>query len=52
MLVLLEWEPESDEWTGSGICKRVTYILDTPDFAKEGFVIIGIAPWSERWDGQ
>lgn len=35
-----------DQWTGSGICKRVTYILDAPDFVKEGFVIMGLAPWT------
>lgn len=46
MLVLLEWNPESNEWTGSGICKQVTYILDTPKFVREGYVVMGFAPWT------
>ncbi|MEB4784825.1 DUF3850 domain-containing protein [Paenibacillus jamilae] len=48
MLVLLEWDPVKNEWTGSGICKRVTYILDNPNFVKEGYVIIGLAPWGQK----
>lgn len=46
MLVLLEWDPESNEWTGSGVCKRVTYVLDAAEFVKEGFVVMGLAPWT------
>ena len=46
MLVLLEWDPNKDEWTGSGICKRVTYILDAPEYLKEGYVVMGLAEWS------
>ena len=45
MLVLLEWDTEKNEWTGSGVCKRVTYILDAPEFVKEGYVIMGLANW-------
>lgn len=45
MLVLLEWDTEKNEWTGSGICKRVTYILDEPEFVKAGYVIMGLATW-------
>ena len=46
MLVLLEWDPNKNEWTGSGICKRVTYILDAPEFVKEGYVVMSLATWS------
>lgn len=46
MLVLLEWDAISDEWTGSGVCKRVTYILDEPTFVKEGYIIMGLSNWS------
>ncbi|MNW38087.1 hypothetical protein D3C74_151460 [compost metagenome] len=45
MLVLLEWDPDKNEWTGSGICKRVTYILDAPEFVKEGYVVMSLATW-------
>lgn len=48
MLVLLEWEPQKNEWTGSGVCKRVTYILDNPNFVKEGYVIMGLASWGSK----
>lgn len=46
MLVLLEWNPEKNEWTGSGVCKQVTYVLDTPEFVKVGYVVLGFAPWT------
>lgn len=46
MLVLLEWDPIKDEWTGSGVCKRVTYILNAPDFVKEGYIVMGLATWT------
>jgi 1-acyl-sn-glycerol-3-phosphate acyltransferase len=48
MLVLLEWDVVKDEWTGSGICKRVTYILDEPAFVKEGYVIMGLDEWAPK----
>ncbi|WP_025684276.1 ASCH/PUA domain-containing protein, partial [Paenibacillus maysiensis] len=48
MLVLLEWDPVKNEWTGSGICKRVTYILDNPNFVKEGYIIMGLASWGSK----
>lgn len=46
MLVLIEWDPEKDVWTGSGVCKKVSYILDDPNFVKDGYVVMGLAPWS------
>ena len=31
-----------DEYTGRKITAEVTYLLDDPEFCKEGYVIIGI----------
>ena len=40
ILHLQEWV--GDEYTGRHIEAEVTYLLDTPDFCKEGYVIMAI----------
>ncbi|MBP1999736.1 hypothetical protein J2Z69_000755 [Paenibacillus shirakamiensis] len=34
-----EWDVE---YTGSGIVKTVTYMLDNPIYVKDGYVIMGL----------
>ncbi|MNI79073.1 hypothetical protein D3C73_1355050 [compost metagenome] len=46
MLVLREFNPDDNEYTGSGVCKKVSYILDDPAFVKEGYVVMGLAEWT------
>jgi hypothetical protein len=41
-LLLKEWDPETGEYSGVWICKRITYILNDPGYCKEGFVILGL----------
>jgi hypothetical protein len=41
-LILREWDPEKCDYTGSGIVKRVTYILRDARFVREGYVVMGI----------
>lgn len=41
-LLLKEWEPQREDFTGVMLFKRITYILDDPDYCKEGFVILAI----------
>ncbi|WP_339197818.1 DUF3850 domain-containing protein [Paenibacillus sp. FSL P4-0176] len=52
MLFLLEIDPETKIRTGSGLCKRVTYILDAPEYVKEGYVIMGLSNWSRKADSE
>jgi hypothetical protein len=49
-LVLQEYDPATESYTGSGMVKTVTYILDNPAFVKEGFVVMGLGeymPWQD-----
>lgn len=46
MLVLREFDPDDNEYTGSAICKKVSYILDDSAFVKEGYVVMGLAEWT------
>lgn len=41
-LHLKEWTPFRESFTGRGMKVKVMYILDDPQFVKEGFVIMGI----------
>ena len=47
VLMLLEYDPDkadnprSKGLTGKCITARITYILDTPEYCKEGYVILG-----------
>lgn len=43
VLVLQEWNPEIEQYTGAMIAKKVTYILDGGAFGLErGFVCMGL----------
>lgn len=42
-LMLLEWDPVKETYTGSVTGVKVTYCLREPQFVKEGFVVMGIA---------
>lgn len=33
------------KYTGQQLTRMITYILNTPDFCKEGFVVIGMKPY-------
>ena len=33
---------DDGEYTGEGLYRDITYILDDPEYVKEGFVIMGI----------
>lgn len=39
-LVLYEWTPEGG-YTGLIVNKEIGYILDNPEYCKEGYVILG-----------
>lgn len=41
-LILDEFDPNTEKYTGAWIPKLVTYKLDDPRFVKEGFVILGL----------
>ena len=41
-LKLLEFDPDKQDYTGSGLLVRVTYILEDPEFVKDGYVVMGI----------
>jgi hypothetical protein len=42
-LLLREWDPEQEGYTGRDCARTITYILDHPSFVKEGFVILAIS---------
>lgn len=50
VLMLLEYEPDkadnqkSKGLTGKCVTARITYILDTPKYCKDGYVILGFRP--------
>lgn len=46
-LVLREWDPSKQDYTGSGIVMRVKYILNNPEFVRDGQIIMAIEPWRE-----
>jgi hypothetical protein len=41
-LVLREWDPHRESFTGSVTTVDVTYILSDPQFVKDGYVIMSI----------
>lgn len=41
-LVLREYDPEKADYTGKVVVKSVSYILDSHDGLKEGYVIMGL----------
>lgn len=44
LLILREWNPETKEYTGRKLYRRVTYVLPGPGFGIEaGHVVLGLA---------
>lgn len=41
-LILEEFDPAKDAYTGAWVPERITYKLDDERFVKEGYVILGI----------
>lgn len=41
-LLLQEYHPEAEKYTGQEWNGEITYILDSPDYCKKNFVILGI----------
>ncbi len=41
ILILNEWSPEKG-YTGSKQIRKISYILDNPDYCKDGYVILGM----------
>lgn len=42
ILRLMEYHPELQQYTGENLFAMVTYIVDSPEWVKEGFVVMGI----------
>lgn len=42
-LMLREYDPEDDTYTGEVLYQRVSYVLDDPRFVKDGYVILGLS---------
>ena len=42
MLALKEWNEREQVYTGRSCDVRITYVLDSKDYCKEGYVILGI----------
>lgn len=46
ILALNEWY-ESTGYTGNAVLREITYILDDPNYCKEGYVILGVKSVAE-----
>jgi len=42
ILKLREYDPIGEEYTGRVLNRQITYILDHPEFCKDGYVILSI----------
>lgn len=47
-LILQEYDPETG-YSGRQMTCLVTYILDEPEYVKEGYVVLGIVVRGFRW---
>jgi hypothetical protein len=43
ILILKEWSPDRG-YTGYETKRKISYILDNPDYCKEGYIILGMKP--------
>lgn len=41
VVVLEEWDPKTQEYTGRSCARRIAYIFDTTPLGAPGFVILG-----------
>jgi ASC-1-like (ASCH) protein len=39
---LNEFDPKHQQYTGGCLYRTITYVLDNPDYVKDGFVIFGL----------
>lgn len=44
LLALNEYDAEAQEYTGESCLVYIDYILDDPEYVREGYVILGIKP--------
>ena len=44
LLALNEYDPETKSYTGASCLVYVDYILDNPEYCKEGYVVMSIKP--------
>ena len=44
LLALNEYDPETQSYTGASCLVYVDYILDNPEYCKEGYVVMSIKP--------
>lgn len=44
LLALNEYDPETKSYTGASVLLHVDYILDNPEYCKEGYVVMSIKP--------
>lgn len=44
LLALNEYDPETKSYTGASVLVYVDYILDNPEYCKEGYVVMSIKP--------
>lgn len=49
--VILLGEYENGRYTGITAYVKITYILDNPEYCKEGYVILGIKLYSDYFGG-
>ena len=50
-MLLHLYNPDTLKYSTRHIMTRITYILDTPDFCKEGYIIIGFVKMKETPNG-
>lgn len=42
LLILQEWNPQMEIYTGRWLCAQISYILDDPRYCKKDYVILGL----------
>lgn len=48
-LCLAEWDVETQRYTGNAVIAKIAYVLDNPDFCKEGYVVLQLAFMRNEW---
>lgn len=49
-VALNEWNRE--QYTGKRILQKIVYILDDPEYCKEGYVVLGLEPCAIKTRGE
>ena len=47
--ILKEYDPESNTYSGREMGIKITYILDSPEYCKDGFVIFSFVNYPVDW---